>query len=121
MEPNPMSGPTTALKSFGLRGQAHLLALHRSHRVRLGALIFGILLTIYTLLGFFAVPAFLHHWVDTRASALIGRPVSVGALRFNPFNLKLDADQLHIAEADGRTPFFDIEQLTVNGSWSSLF
>jgi len=97
------------------------MALHRSHRARRVALVFGILLVIYALLGFFAVPAFLHHWVDTRASALIGRPVSVGALRFNPFNLRLDADQLHVGEADGRTPFVDIEQLTVNGSWTSLF
>ncbi len=116
-----MSGSITVMKSFGLRARARLIAMHRSHRVRVVALIFGILLTIYALLGFFAVPALVHHWVDTRASALIGRPVSVGALRFNPFNLKLDADQLHIGEADGRTPFVDIEQLTVNGSWSSLF
>jgi hypothetical protein len=116
-----MSGSITALKSFGRRGRSRLIAMHGSHRVRRVALIFGIALTIYALLGFFAVPALVHHWVDTRASALTGRPVSVGALRFNPFNLKLDVDQLHIGEADGHTPFVDIEQLTVNGSWTSLF
>jgi hypothetical protein len=111
----------TALKSFALRRRERLLALRHSHRARRVALICGIVLVVYALLGFFAVPALLHHWVDTRAAAQIGRPVSVGALRFNPFTLKLGADQLHIGEADGHTPFVDIDQVTLNGSWSSLF
>ena len=116
-----MTGSIPALKSLALRGRERLVDLRYSQRARRIALILGVVLVVYTVLGFFAVPALLQHWVDTRAAALIGRPVSVGALRFNPFSLKLGADQLHVGEADGHTPFVDIDQLTVNGSWTSLF
>jgi hypothetical protein len=116
-----MSAPIAAPNSFANRGYERILTLRRSRRARKVALVLGSLLTLYALVGFFAVPALLRHWVDTRAAALLGRPVSVGALRFNPFSLKLDADQVHVGEADGRTPFVDIDTLTVNGSWTSLF
>src|SRR3954471_6528936 len=116
-----MSRLTTALTTFRLRGRAHLVALHRSRRARRVAVILGVLLIIYGLLGFFAAPPLMHRWMDTHASALLGRPVSVGVLHFNPFTLKLDADQLHVGDADGHAPFVDIEHLTLNGSWSSLF
>ena len=116
-----MSASIVTPKTFASRWRERVGGLRRSRRVRIGALILGVLMLLFALFGFFAVPALLHHWVDTRAAALIGRPVSVGTLRFNPFTLKLGVDQLHVGEADGRTPFIDIDQLTVNGSWTSLF
>lgn len=116
-----MSGSITILNSRVVRWRERLLGLRYSRRIRKIALIFGILLVLYSLFGFFAVPALLQHWVDTRAAGLLGRPVSVGALRFNPFTLKLGMDQLHIGETDGRAPFVDVDQLTLNGSWTSLF
>jgi uncharacterized protein involved in outer membrane biogenesis len=105
---------------FVQRMRERLVALRRSRRARKLALTLGIALVVYALLGFFAVPAYLHHLIDTRAAGLLGRPVSVAALRFNPFTLKLGADQVHIGEPDGKTPFVDIDRLTLNASWTSL-
>jgi hypothetical protein len=47
--------------------------------------------------------------------------VTVGKIRLNPYTLRLEVDQLHIAERDGKTPFIDIGHLHVNAAWSSVF
>lgn len=54
-------------------------------------------------------------------SKVLDRPVTVGKIGINPYTLRLDVDQLHIAERDGKTPFVDIGHLHVNAAWSSLF
>lgn len=116
-----MPASTVSPKTHVAQARERALALYTSRRVRKVALIAAILLIVYALLGFFAVPALLHHWVDANAAKLIGRPVTIGALQFNPFTLKLGADQVHVADADGKAPFVDIDRLVLNASWSSLF
>lgn len=116
-----MPAPIASLKTFAQRLRERLVGLCGSRRARRFALIAAAVLAVYALLGFFAVPALLRHYVDTRAAALLGRPVSVESLAFNPFTLRLGADRLHVGEVDGRTSFVDIERLTLSASWSSLF
>ncbi|HEX7914224.1 hypothetical protein, partial [Rudaea sp.] len=109
-----------SLKTRAVQARDRTLALRHSHRARKLALIAAIVLIVYALLGFFLVPALLQRWVDANAGKLLGRPVSVGALQFNPFTLKLGADQVHVADADGKAPFVDIDRLVLNGAWTSL-
>jgi Domain of Unknown Function (DUF748) len=109
------------LKINAARVRERVAQWRNSRRVRKSILIAGSAILLYALFGFFAVPALLQHWIDTRAATLIGRPVSVGALRFNPFTLKLGVDQVHIGDADGAKAFIDVDTLTVNASWTSLF
>lgn len=90
----------------------------RTKRIGLGVLIF---LVVFGLLGVFGGPPLLQHVAQTQLSKLIDRPVSVGKISINPYTLRLDVDQLHIAERDGKTPFVDIGHLHVNASWSSVF
>jgi len=90
----------------------------RTKRVGLGVLIF---LVVFGLLGAFGGPPLLHHLAETQLSKLLDRPVSVGKISINPYTLRVDADQLHIAERDGKTPFVDVGHLHVNASWSSIF
>lgn len=97
------------------------LALYRSHRLRKTLLILAVLLVIFGLLGFFAAPPILKSQLESRVGAMLGRPVTLGAVHLNPYTLKLDLDQLHIGERDGKSPFVDIDRLTVNASWGSLF
>jgi len=115
-----MTASTASLKTRALDARDRVLALRHSQRARKLALIAAIVLTFYALLGFFLVPALLQRWVDANAGKLLGRPVSVAALQFNPFTLKLGADQVHIADGDGKAPFVDIDRLVLNGAWTSL-
>lgn len=94
--------------------------LYRSHRVRKNALSAAIVLVAFGLLGFFAAPPIIRSQIEKRASTALSRPVTLGAVRFNPYTLRLQLDRLHIADRDGRSPFVDVDQAVVNASWTSL-
>ena len=79
-----------------IRDQAR--RLYRSHRARKFALTASIVLVVFGLLGFFAAPPLIRDQIETRASAALSRPVTVGAVHFNPYTLRLQLDRLHIAD-----------------------
>jgi len=116
-----MPASVASLKTRAAQLGDRAVALRHSHRARKYALIASILLVVYALLGFFAVPALLHRWIDANAGKLLGRPVSVAALQFNPFTLKLGADNVHVGDVDGKSTFVDVDRLVLNASWMSLF
>ncbi|WP_153022855.1 AsmA family protein, partial [Rhodanobacter thiooxydans] len=95
--------------------------LYRSHRARKATLIATVVLVVFGLLGFFAAPPIIRGQIEKRASAALSRPVTLGAVHFNPYTLRLQLDRLHIADRDGRSPFVDIDQAVINASWTSLF
>lgn len=95
--------------------------LYRSHRLRRNLVIAAIVLLVFGLLGFFAAPPIIRSQLQTRLGAALGRTVTIGAAHLNPYTLRLDLDQLHIADADGHSPFVDVDRLTINASWTSLF
>jgi uncharacterized protein involved in outer membrane biogenesis len=101
------------------RDKAH--QLYRSHRLRKFALIVAIVLTVFGLLGFLAAPSLIKSQLQTRLGTMLHRPVTVGAVHLNPFTLNLELDRLHIGDRDGSSPFVDVDRLTINASWSSLF
>jgi len=95
--------------------------LGRSRRVRkIGLSILGVV-ALFGLAGFIGVPLLLRHIATGQLATALHRPVSVGKIRFNPYRLKLDLDQLHIGEPDSPHPFVDIGHLHVKVSWTSLF
>ncbi|HET7777079.1 MAG TPA: DUF748 domain-containing protein, partial [Rudaea sp.] len=97
------------------------VAAYRSQRVRKTLLIIGIVLVVYGLFGFLAAPYIIRQQIETRASTALSRRVTLGAVHLNPFTLRLQLDQLHIADRDGPAPFVDLDQAVINASWSSLF
>ncbi|WP_430390618.1 DUF748 domain-containing protein [Dyella sp. 20L07] len=102
-------------------GRDRALAAYRSHRVRKTFLILAIVLVVFGLLGFFAAPSIIRSQIEKRASAALSRPVTLGAVHLNPYTLRLELDQLHIADRDGKSAFVDIDQAVINTSWTSLF
>lgn len=121
-----MSGSSLSRLRASLRaawGFARTRAQQLSHsrRARRIAAILAAVLLVYALLGFLAAPPLLRNYVQNHSAEMLGRPLSLGQVRFNPFTLNLRVGKLHLPEADGQTPFVDIDQLTVNASWSSLF
>ncbi|RDI98090.1 DUF748 domain-containing protein [Dyella solisilvae] len=102
-------------------GRDRALAVYRSRRVRRWTLITVATVVVFGLLGFFIAPPIIHSQIEKRASAALSRPVTIGAVHLNPYTLRLQLDQLHIGDRDGKSPFFDVDQAVINSSWSSLF
>ncbi|WP_266181476.1 DUF748 domain-containing protein [Dyella humicola] len=106
---------------FMAKGRDRALTVYRSHRVRKTLLILAIVLLVFGLLGFLAAPSIIRSQIESRASAALQRPVTVGAAHLNPYTLRLQLDQLHIADRDGKSPFVDIDQAVIDASWTSVF
>ena len=77
------------------------------------------LVAAYTLAGFWLLPLALRSELPKYVQTQLKRQASIGALRFNPFTLRLQAQDLTLAEADG-APLFAIGELDVQLQWQSL-
>src|SRR6266849_11000811 len=100
---------------------ARTAELGRSRRMRkIGLSVLGAV-AVFGLAGFIGVPLLLRHIASGQLATALHRPVSVGKIRFNPYRLKLDLDELHIGERDSPEPFVDIGHIHVKVSWTSLF
>jgi len=97
------------------------LTVYKSRRTRKTVLIIAIVLVLFGLFGFFAAPSIIRGQIEQRASAALDRPVTLGKVHLNPYTLRLQLDQLHIGERDGKSSFVDIDQVVANTSWTTLF
>ena len=100
--------------------RAHAGRIGRSRRVRKLLLGLAIALVLIGLLGFFAAPPLIKSQLQSRLGAQLGRPVTIGAVHFNPYTLRLQLDRVHIGEPAGTAAFLDVDRLTLDASWSSL-
>ncbi|WP_157582260.1 DUF748 domain-containing protein [Rhodanobacter spathiphylli] len=121
MSGSSLSRLRTSLRAAWDSARTRARQLSHSSRARRIAAILAAVLLVYALLGFLAVPPLLRSYLQHHSAEVLGRPLSLGQVRFNPFTLNLRFGKLHLPETDGQTPFVDIDQLTLNASWSSLF
>ncbi|MBP6864254.1 MAG: DUF748 domain-containing protein [Candidatus Didemnitutus sp.] len=85
-----------------------------SPRARRNLGIFAGLLVVFTIVGFFVVPPIVRTQIERRASEALGRQVTVGKVRFNPYTLGLTLERLDVRTADGAGSFLGWERLYVN-------
>ena len=76
-------------------------------------------LAAYTLAGFWLLPLALQREIPKYVQTTLKRQASIGALHFNPYTLRLQAQDLRLTEADG-SALFAIGQLDVQLQWQSL-
>ncbi|MDE2497967.1 MAG: DUF748 domain-containing protein, partial [Xanthomonadaceae bacterium] len=114
-DPHPSAGSRLAA------ARENATRLYRSHRARKSALIVAIVLVVFGLLGFLAAPPIIKGQLQTRLTAMLGRPVSVGHVRFDPYTLRLQLDRLQVAGRAGQPPFIVVDRAVINASWTSLF
>ncbi|MGA2409182.1 MAG: DUF748 domain-containing protein [Candidatus Binataceae bacterium] len=108
-----------AAKSQSWRSRATALARIRwLRRLLIGLAAFFI---FFTVLGFFIIPLILRHVLSVQVAASLKRPVTVGAISFNPYTLRLEAGDLHIGGLASAEPFIDLGHLYVHASWASLY
>jgi len=90
---------------------------------RFGKILLAVVACILLLFGVAAwqVPKVLRSALTEDVAGLLGRPVQVGAISFNPFTLTVRAHDLSVAQPGGTAPLLDVGQLDVSASWMSLF
>jgi uncharacterized protein involved in outer membrane biogenesis len=74
-----------------------------------------VLLVLYTLAGFFLVPRLARSAIVNYVQGTLGRHVSIGALRFNPFSYTVEIEKFALAEADER-PIASFDLLRIRAS-----
>ncbi len=76
---------------------------------------------IIAVVGFWVVPPIIKHVAEGQLGKLLGRRVTVGRVRANPFTLSLAVENFQIFEADNQTPFIGFARLTVDAQLSSVY
>jgi hypothetical protein len=74
----------------------------------------GGLLAAYALFGFFGAPPIVKSQVEKRAGAALGRTVTVGKVRVNPFAISLTLENLDVRLKGGSGSFLGWTRLYVN-------
>jgi hypothetical protein len=82
--------------------------------------IFGVCFVLYSVIGFFVVPAVVKSQMLQRLPALTKRKASIDGVKFNPYTLALTVDGLSLKEANGDV-FSSFSELYVNFQVSSIF
>lgn len=76
-------------------------------------ILFG-LLGVFTVTGFFVLPPIMRAQLEKRLGAALGREVTVGRVRVNPYALSVTIERLDIRRADKSGSFAGWERLYVN-------
>ena len=87
--------------------------------MKAGGIIAG-LLALYAALGFLGVPRLVTSLARDTVKADYGRDLALGAVRFNPFTLALEVDQLTLPDADG-SPMLGFDRLLVDLELNSVW
>ena len=82
----------------------------------------GCALAAYSAAGFWLVPYVIKHQLPTFAEQELARQASIADVRFNPFTLRLEADQIAFREASSanNAPLLSIGALAVQLEWKSI-
>ncbi len=79
------------------------------------------LVAAFAAVGFLAVPPIAKSKLEQALSQALHRPVSVQAVRVNPFVPSLTVRGLAVRERQGDALFAGFDELYVNAAWTSLF
>jgi hypothetical protein len=102
------------------RWLARVREFMRTRRAQRISLALGIVLILYGLVGFLAVPPILRHVLTRQVAAALERPVAVGGIQFDPYRLRLEIDKLRISGRNGGVPFVSVGHIHLKASWMSL-
>ncbi|MDI1251130.1 MAG: DUF748 domain-containing protein [Lacunisphaera sp.] len=82
----------------------------------------GGLLAAFTITGFFIAPPIIKSQIEKRASEALGRKVTVGRVRVNPYAVSLTLENFDVRLKEGEGPFLGWSRLYVNAEpFASIF
>ncbi len=82
---------------------------------------FALLLALFTLAGLFVLPPIIRNVLTDKLSESLHRPVSIRAVRLNPYLLRLTVEGLAVKDRSDKEDFASFERLLVDLETSSLF
>jgi hypothetical protein len=89
-------------------------------RLKIAAIVAGVLLLVYAIAGFLIVPAVARSQAIDTLQETFGLDLSISKLRFNPFSLVTTIDDLALQARDGER-LAAFEKLIIDLQWRSLF
>ncbi len=92
----------------------------RYRRYIIALIVVLVLVGVYAVAGFWAVPHFARSYAQDFVKTHYGRTLSIGEIRFNPFTLKLDISDVLLPDADGK-PLLSFAHLHVDLQLASLW
>ena len=72
------------------------------------------LVVLYSLVGFFALPAFMRPKLEKELSLALNREVTISGIEFNPFVLGMRAKGFMVKDTRTKAPFVSFDELYVN-------
>ena len=87
--------------------------MHRYRRYWISLAILLVLLGVYALAGFLAVPYFARNSMQSFVRTHYGRALSIGEIRFNPFTFTFDVTRFSLPDADA-SPLLSFARLHVD-------
>jgi hypothetical protein len=90
-----------------------------SRKLRVAVIVVAMLLALYALLGFFAVPGLLRAQATSFVTETYQRQLALGEISFNPFTLELYLRDVALPDADGK-PLLGLRGLRANLNISSI-
>lgn len=111
-------GPAPAVAPAETRGARGWAVRNQARLKRCGAVAAG-LIVLYALAGFVLVPWVVRNQVPKVMQSALERKGEIGQVKFNPFTLRLEAHDFHLAEAGG-APLFALDSAVVDLDWISL-
>ena len=85
----------------------------------IGATTVAALVLLYTVGGFVLLPWYAQRELPRLLEQQLHRPAKIGAIRFNPFTLTLEADDFALTEQDGR-PLVSFKRALIDLEWRSI-
>ncbi|MDB6126915.1 MAG: hypothetical protein JWM35_811, partial [Verrucomicrobia bacterium] len=85
-----------------------------STRVRRWIFAAAVCLVLFTVIGFFVLPPIVKAQAVKRLAAELGRTVTLGKVRMNPYALSITLEDFDIREKDGQHSFVGWQRLYVN-------
>jgi hypothetical protein len=80
-----------------------------------------VLLFLFTIGGFLVVPHVLRGILTGQIATSLHRQVSVGKIRFNPYTLRLQINDVRVAGHGNEKPLAALGHLDLKAGWSSVF
>jgi uncharacterized protein involved in outer membrane biogenesis len=81
----------------------------------------GGLVALYAIAGFLVVPPIARSQLEARLAEALHRPVTVRAVRVNPFAPSIVVRGLTVRERQGEAELAGFDELYVNAAWTSIF
>jgi hypothetical protein len=107
-------------RTWLIAGRAvQLVRTRRGRRITSSVLAVLLILSI-SIVGFLVVPHVLRSYLTGQLATKLHRPVTVGRIRFNPYTLRLQVNNLRVRARGNEKPLAAFAHLDMRAGWSSL-